>query len=85
MLEVECQTVLQLSFTMVIQLSELEQLMERLQQLQLQELYQETLLQLKQLWIMAEQWLLFEVILLLQPLNQIHNHLHWMLHQQNKL
>ena len=85
MLEAEYQTVRQLSFTMVIQLSELERLMERLQQLQLQELYLEILLLLKQLLIMAEQWLLFEVILLLQPLNQIHNHLHWMLHQQNKM
>ena len=85
MLEAEYQTVRQLSFTMVIQLSELERLMERLQQLQLQELYLEILLLLKQLLIMAEQWLLFEAILLLQPLNQIHNHLHWMLHQQNKM
>ena len=49
MLEVECQTVRKLTFTMVTQLSELEQLMEKLQQLQLQELYQENLLQLQQL------------------------------------
>ena len=49
MSEVECQTVRQLNFMMVIQLLELEQLMDRLRQLQLQELYQETLLQLKQL------------------------------------
>ena len=55
MLEAEYQTVRQLSFTMVIQLSELERLMERLQQLQLQELYLEILLLLKQLLIMAEQ------------------------------
>ena len=55
MLEVEYQTVRQLNFTMVIQLSELERLMERLQQLQLQELYLEILLLLKQLLIMAEQ------------------------------
>ena len=38
----------QLSFTMVIERLELEQLMEGLRQLQLQKLYQETLLQLKQ-------------------------------------
>ena len=55
MSEVECQTVRQLNFMMVIQLLELEQLMDRLRQLQLQELYQETLLQLKQLWIIMEQ------------------------------
>ena len=48
MLEVECQKVRQLRFMMEIQLSELEQLMEKLRQLQLKELYQETLLQLKQ-------------------------------------
>ena len=48
MLKTECQTVRKLTFTMVIDLSELEQLMELLQQLQLQKLYQEIQLQLKQ-------------------------------------
>ena len=44
----------QLSFTMVIQLSELEQLMDRQLLLLLQELYQEILLKQKQPLIMAE-------------------------------
>ena len=55
MLETECQTVQQLSFMMGIQLSELEQLTDRQLLLLLQELYQEILLRLKQLWIMVEQ------------------------------
>ena len=38
----------QLTFTMVLDLSELDKLVEGLRQLQLQMLYQETLLQLKQ-------------------------------------
>ena len=49
MFKTECQTVRQLTFTMVvINLSELEKLVEGLRQLQLQTLYQELLLQLKQ-------------------------------------
>ena len=48
MLETECQTVQQLSFTMVIELLELEQLVEELRQLQLQKPYQENHLKLKQ-------------------------------------
>ena len=48
MSKTECQTVRKLIFTMVIELSELEQLMEALRQLQLKKRYQETLLQLKQ-------------------------------------
>ena len=48
MSKTECQTVRKLTFTMVLDLSELEQLLELLQQLQLQKLYQEILLLLKQ-------------------------------------
>ena len=48
MSEPACQTVRQLNFMMVIELLELEQLMDRLLQLQLQKLYQEILLRLKQ-------------------------------------
>ena len=48
MLETEYQTVRQLNFMMVIELLELEQLMDRLLQLQLQKLCQEILLKLKQ-------------------------------------
>ena len=50
MLETEYRTILKLIFTMVIELSELEQLMDRLRQLQLQlkNLYQENHLRLKQ-------------------------------------
>ena len=48
MLETEYRTILKLIFTMVIELSELEQLMEELRQLQLQKLYQENHLELKQ-------------------------------------
>ena len=48
MSKTECQTVRQLTFTMVLNLSELEKLVEGLLQLQLKMLYQENLLQLKQ-------------------------------------
>ena len=48
MLETEYRTILKLIFTMVIELLELEQLMDRLRQLQLKNLYQEILLRLKQ-------------------------------------
>ena len=48
MLETEYRTILKLIFTMVIELSELEQLMDRLLQLQLQKPYQENHLRLKQ-------------------------------------
>ena len=48
MLETEYRTILKLIFTMVIELSELEQLMDRLRQLQLKNLYQENHLKLKQ-------------------------------------
>ena len=48
MLETEYRTTLKLIFTMVIELSELEQLMDRLRQLQLKNLYQENHLRLKQ-------------------------------------
>ena len=51
MSKTECQTVRKLTFMMVIDLSELEQLVEGLRQLQLQTLYQELLLQLKQ-WLL---------------------------------
>ena len=52
MLKTAYQTVRQLNFMMVIELLELEQLMDRLLQLQLQKLYQEPLLLLKQLLLM---------------------------------